>query len=103
MKFQFAPGTLTALSGRHDDRAYYMFSGDLSQMGTIEEFLRVRGFPVVKSDVYPGFQKEDLAEYVRALRLIYETKIDGWWNQERALIEHHICTREEFLARLNAP
>lgn len=101
--FQIAPGTLTALSRRLDNRAYYTFSGDLSQMGAIEEFLRARGFPVVKSDVYPGFQEKDLAEYVRALRLIYKMKLDGWWNQEQALIEHHICTPQEFLACLHAP
>lgn len=100
MKLQIAPGTLTALAGRHDRRAHYVFSGDLSQMGTIEAYLRMQGFAVVKCDVYPGFPKDQFSEYIRALRLLYEEKIEGWWNQEEALIAHGICTPQEFRIRL---
>ena len=96
MSFRLAPGTLTALSGRTDNRAYYIFDGDLNQMGLIEDALRGAGFPVVKSDVYPGFPENDKETYVRALRFVYERRIEGWWNQREKLIEHGICTEDEF-------
>lgn len=99
-RFSFAPGALTALAGRADNRAYYIFSGDLSQMGRIETFLRSHGFPVVKRDVYPGFAKEHKDEFVRALKLVFEHRLDGWWNQEAALIEHGVCTRDKYRAAL---
>lgn len=101
-RFSFAPGALSALSGRDDDRAHYIFLGDLSQMGQIEMFLRAHGFPVVKRDVHPGFAKEHKETYVRALKLVFEHRLDGWWNQEEALIEHGVCTKDEFHAILHS-
>lgn len=91
-----APGAITALLGIDDDRAYYTFCGDLSQMGTIEQRLRGAGFNVVKNNVYPGFPKDAKEEYLRALKYVWEHKVDGWWNQKDALFEHGICTKQEF-------
>lgn len=91
-----APGTLAALSNRDDDRAYYTFDGDLGQMGTMETFLRERGFSVVKSGVYPGFPESQEDQYIRALRAIFECRVDGWWGQKQDLIKHGICTQAEY-------
>jgi hypothetical protein len=88
--------TGTALSGMDDDRAYYTFSGDLNQMGTIEKALREAGFPVVKNNVYPGFPKNKKAVYIRALKYLWEHRTHGWWNQEEAFVKNGICTQEEF-------
>lgn len=92
--FPVAPGTLTALTGQQDQRAYYIFSGDLGQMGTMEDFLRRCGLPVVKSGVYPGFVHE--ADYIEGLRRIWDARIEGWWNSQTALVKYKICTQEEF-------
>ncbi len=102
--FSVAPGTITALSGMDDNRAYYLFDGDLSQMGRIEEFLRARGFPVVKSDVYPGFPKGEQGEqlFIQALRLVFEERVYGWWSQRQYLLQYNICTEEEFTLALEA-
>ena len=79
-----------------DTTAYYVFDGDLQQMGTIYTVLLEAGFKVVKSNVYPGFPRDQLEEYIRALRYVYENRIKGWWNQEKDLIKHEICTQEEY-------
>jgi hypothetical protein len=100
MNFSIAPGTMTALSGRNDNRAYFLLSGDLNQMGRMESILREMKFPVVKWDVYPGFLQNDEEKYIEALKLIYSWGIEGWWNQESALIKYKICTQEEFDAKL---
>lgn len=96
LSFSVTPGVFSALSNRDDSRAYYLLDGDLSQMGIMHDRLLARGYPVVKSDVYPGFRREHLDLYVSALRYLYESRVEGWWNQERKLIEHGICTQEEY-------
>lgn len=102
MMFGVAPGAVTALSNTKDTRAYYTFGGDLGQMGSIELFLKRRGFNVVKTGVYPGFSEDNEEEYIRALRAIFEGQVDGWWNQDHALIKHGICTQEMFDMALHA-
>lgn len=101
--FSIAPGTMTALANRDDNRAYYTLEGDLSQMGRMEQVLRGAGFPVVKWDVYPGFTKENEEQYIEALRYIFQNRIEGWWNQERKLIQYEICTQEQFDRALGRP
>lgn len=96
MRFSVAPGAIAALCGRDDNRAYYHFYGDLGQLGTIEMFLRSNGFKVVKNDVSPGFERHDKETYIRALRLVFECRVEGWWMQKTDLIENGICTEEEF-------
>lgn len=96
MGFSVAPGVGAALVHRGDDRAYFVFQGDLNQMGILYARLLEAGFPVVKSDVYPGFPRDQEEEYIRALRFVFDNRIEGWWNQERDLIKHEICTQEEF-------
>lgn len=94
--FSAGAGLWDALSGRDDDRAYYLLDGDLCQMGTMQRWLREHGFPVVKSGVYPGFKKEDKDQYVAALKALWENRVDGWWNQKRAMVEHGVCAEDAF-------
>lgn len=99
MRFTVAEGVGTALSGMNDDRAYWLLSGDLNQMGTMERFLRQRGYPVVKCNVYPGFAENDKANFLKALKDLFEARVPGWWNQQ--LVEHKVCSQEEFSAALH--
>lgn len=96
MGWSVAPGMWDALANRDDNRAYYTLSGDLGQMGTMYRFLLDRGYPVVKWDVHPGFAKDQEAQYIRALRDIFEWRVEGWWNQERDLVKYGVCTQEAY-------
>ncbi len=95
-RLTIAPGAIAALTNRNDRRAYHTFTGDLNQMGVIYVTLLQAGYPVVKSDVYPGFTKDNEEKYKEALAFLYENRIEGWWNQHSALIRNGICTEEEY-------
>lgn len=95
-----APGVGTALAGMSDNRAYYIFSGDLNQMGIIERFLRERAYPVVKANVYPGFAKDQEEKFKDALKLIFEFRVEGWWRQELNMVKYGICSQEKFNSAL---
>jgi hypothetical protein len=59
----------------------YTLSGDLSQMARQAAFLREHGFDVGQINVYPILSTK--AEYDRAMLMIFEHKVDGWWNYGR--------------------
>jgi hypothetical protein len=101
LRFSAAMGLGAALAGMNDSRAYYTFDGDLNQMGQIYAFLLGRGYPVVKSNVYPGFPRDAEETYKRALREVYQSRVEGWWSQRRQLLEYGICTEAEFVAALD--
>jgi len=107
--FEAPGGTLSYFAGsqetqqRHSSQcAYYCLDGDLCQMGIMESRLRRAGFNVVRSQsgTYPGFRECDLDEYKRALKYLFDRRVPGWWNQK--LIDHGICTQQEYDAALTA-
>ncbi len=67
--------------------------GDLCQMSNQKSALRLAGFEVGQTDVYPTIAEEDIE---RALLYLYLNKVDGWWNYEELFIKHNICTKEQF-------
>lgn len=76
----------------------FTIDGDLSQMAKQAEFLRGRGIEVGYADVYPVlFSEEDTA---RALKLIWESKVDGWWHYKAAYAKRGICDSTAFDAAL---
>ena len=83
-------------SDTNDNKAHYTLTGDLCQLDTMEIVLKAVGFDIVKSDVYPGFPKSKEDEFIRALNYLYQHRVQGWWNQEKALIDNKICTQLEF-------
>jgi len=101
LRFRVAPGVGAAFANMNDNRAYYIFDGDLHQMGVIYTTLLNAGFPVVKNNVYPGFTESNQDEYKRALLYLFERRVEGWWNQRSKLIEYGICTQAEYMAALN--
>ncbi len=88
----------TPVMGPH---AYYLLIGDLNQMGIMERTLKDAGFPVVRSQsgTYPGFLKQDKDEFVKALRYLFEHRVEGWWGQD--IVKHGICTDAEFKSALS--
>jgi hypothetical protein len=99
--FRFAPGFGASLMNMDDDRAYFIFHGDLGQLGTIYIRLLEADFPVVKSNVYPGFEERHFEEYKQALQYLYEHQIAGWRNQREALLTYGICTEQEYNLQVN--
>ncbi len=102
--FSVAPGALLALTGAGtsttDESAEQVsLDGDLGQMGTMAHKLREAGLDIRHSDVYPVLQGDEIET---GLRLLFERRIDGWWNQKREMVARGICTDEEFTAKLSA-
>jgi len=74
-----------------------LLNGDLGQMCRQKSALRMAGFIVGQTDIYPTVEESDVE---RALLFIYINKIDGWWNYESDFINHGICTKEQFWTKM---
>lgn len=85
---------------KHDTRAYYTLDWDLHQIGVMRKFLNSQGLRVVSNNVYPGFEKEREEDFKNALQLLYQNRIEWWWNQRSNLIKYKICTNDEFIEKL---
>lgn len=77
---------------------YLLSQGDLCQLSDQRRFLEQRGFDIERVDVYSGVETEQ--EYVSAIRALYQSCVNGWWNYRDDLIKHGVCTIEEFQAKL---
>lgn len=88
----------SAGSGKTDQRQKWYLSGDLRQMSEQEDFLKRNGFNVGRSDAYPVLYSED--DHKRALSLIFEHSVPGWWHYQNKYIEYGICTGREFNDKL---
>jgi hypothetical protein len=88
-------GLLSCAVGKASAPKEYTFylSGDLSQMSSQKVFLCNQGFDVSQSDVYPVLKEEDVP---RALKLIYQNRVEGWWHYKERYVKLSICTAEEF-------
>lgn len=75
----------------------FFLDGDLSQMSIQRNFLQARGFDVKQNNVYPCLKEEDVE---KALKLIWDNRVEGWWHYQEKYAELKICTKEEFFARL---
>lgn len=97
--FSCSAGVVSLLfsAGRRDEGIVYLLSGDLCQMSTQEQYLANQGMNLGHNDVYPGFKTQE--EYLEAIRLIWQNRIEGWWNYERELVKAGICTQNEFDGR----
>lgn len=72
----------------------FSLSGDLSQMAAQERFLVGRGLSVERNDVYPGLFTG--ADFRKALQLLWENRIDGWWHYEAEYAKYGICDSKKF-------
>ena len=90
------PGVMSLLAsaGTRQEGFRFLLNGDLNQMGIQKNFLREQDFNVGQVDVYPALQTQE--EYDRAITLIWERRVAGWWHYESRLVELEVCTKEEF-------
>jgi len=77
---------------------YLLNQGDLNQLSDQRRFLSMRGFDVEQVDVFSAVATKE--EYVNAIKAIYESRINGWWNYRDELIENGICTLEQYKENL---
>jgi hypothetical protein len=102
-RFSIAPGVLdligAAIGKRSDSGFSFTLSGDLAGMGAQKEFLLSQGFEVGQLDCYPALRTE--GDFTRAIKAIFEKRIEGWWNYERDLVDRGVCTRDEYLTALS--
>jgi hypothetical protein len=98
-----ANGTLSSLTNagtnNTDDVEKILLNGDLSQMGIMSRVLREAGFDVRHSDIYPVIQGYEIP---RALKHLWDQRVDGWWNNRGNLIKYGICTADEFMVHLRS-
>ena len=97
MQFSMDEGVFGLLSTAQEAKASpeytFYIKGDLCQMSSQGSFLKKYGFSVSQSNVYPVIKEEDVP---KALRLIYESRVEGWWHYKEKYTELGICTPEEF-------
>jgi hypothetical protein len=73
-------------------------NGDLNQMSIQADVLRAQGFTITFNDVYPIVQTED--DFKRALKLLWDRQVAGWWHYRERMIEYGICTNETWTNKL---
>jgi len=86
--------SLIASAGTKQEGFKFLLNGDLNQMAIQRDFLREQGFSVGQVDVYPALQAQE--EYDKAITLIWQRHIAGWWHYKLRLVELGVCTAEEF-------
>lgn len=81
-----------------DGYTYTISGGDLSTACQHYNFLKARGFDIGFNDVYPAFRSREDKE--KALHLLYDNNIAGWWCYRGDLVEYGVCTEDGFKAKL---
>ena len=64
-----------------------------AEMEAQKALLLSKGFIVGQNGAYPAIHIDDVE---RALKLFWKTKVVGWWRYREHMIEHGVCTAEEF-------
>lgn len=93
--FEFGDGMgLLGSAGEEAPEEYgFSVSGDLNQMAEQKRFLLSHGFDIRQNDVYPSIKGSDKK---RALELIWNHRVAGWWHYDEKYYDLKICTKEEF-------
>lgn len=74
-----------------------LIQGDLNQMITQQKFLSAFSITMRQHDIYFYVKESDVK---KALQLIYDNKVEGWWHYQEDYEKFNIATNEEFQNRL---
>lgn len=77
----------------------YSLQGDLCQMLAQKKAMDLYGVPYIMQDVYPTIEGDN--DYKRALIIIWDDRIEGWWHYKEEYVRFGICSEEEFNTRLH--
>jgi hypothetical protein len=92
-------GLMMHAVNKRNDTGFASLQGDLNQMSIQAEALRAQGFDIGFSDVYPIVRTED--DFKRALKLLWDREIPGWWHYLERMVEYGICTKESWQEKLD--
>ena len=87
----------SAIKGEKNEEFTFFLSGDLSQMSTQRSALNLGGVETKQNNVYPCVREKDIP---KALGIIWNNRVEGWWHYEDLYVKHSICTSEEFKTSL---
>ena len=88
--------------GNLGDQAGYRYvfdRGDLRQIAAQMEFLRKHGFQIGSVNAFPAVRTEE--DLKKGLTLIWNNKVDGWWNYKDRFSRYGICSDADFNIALN--
>ena len=78
----------------------FSMQGDLNQMGIQRSVLSKCGVPVNTSEGIPYmFESEEV--FVKAMQIMWDNSVEGWWNYREYLINANICTKQGYKDKLN--
>jgi hypothetical protein len=78
----------------HFDFVFTCAIGEQSE--AIHNFLEAQGFPVENFRGIPAFREKHANIARKALRAIFERRINGWWTLGNAAVREGACTQKEF-------
>jgi hypothetical protein len=91
-------GLMLHAVNKSNAHGFASLQGDLNQMSIQAEALRAHGFEIGFSDVYPIVKTED--DFKRALRLLWDHEVPGWWHYKEKMTQYGICTEESWKEKL---
>lgn len=83
----------SAINNTMCENHMFLLNGDINQMSIQKQFLQSHGFDVKHNNVYPTLRKSDVK---RALELIFEKRVAGWWHYDIYYTGYGICNSNEF-------
>lgn len=98
MSFEMTKGVEDLVSSaikKEDAGEEYSFSleGDLQQMSSQKVVLISKGFDIKQRDVYPSLR---ICDKKPALKVIWESKVSGWFHYMKDMVELGVCTEDEW-------
>lgn len=91
---------MKAVLGARAPEYTFSFNGDLNCMGIQAQFLKLKGFDIAFNDVYPCVKTED--EFKRAIKLIFDNDVEGWWNYREKILKYGICDEQTWQQKIEA-
>ncbi len=85
------------MENENENEFVNVLNGDLNQLARQRYALNTRGIKTEQSDVFPCVMRKDISN---ALRVIWGSSVEGWWNYKDLYLKHGTCTEEEFTERL---
>jgi len=76
---------------KNKDYSFYLH-GDLCQMSSQRSFLNSHGIVTKQNNVYPCVKECDIQ---KALTLIWEHRVEGWWHYRDKYVDYGIWTEED--------
>jgi hypothetical protein len=92
-------GLMAAAGKKAPEDFKFGLKGDLNQMGLQKKVLQEHNIVVVQSDVYPVLREGDKKV---ALRIIWDSQVDGWWHYKHLMVEVGICTEKDWEVALES-